>query len=72
MLLRQKLKHTNSQSNIDMKSLSLPSLTSNFLQRSGIQIDNSFSTSWKQLGFISMLTFCGFSKRSGIEPEIIS
>ncbi|MCL1079221.1 transposase, partial [Parashewanella spongiae] len=50
-----------------MKSLSLPSLTSNFLQRSGIQIDNSFSTSWKQLGFVSMLTSCGFSKRSGIE-----
>ncbi|MCL1079970.1 hypothetical protein L2734_17705 [Parashewanella spongiae] len=50
-----------------MKSLSLPSLTSNFLQRSGTQIDNSFSTSWKQLGFVSMLTSCGFSKRSGIE-----
>ncbi|MCL1078886.1 hypothetical protein L2734_12075 [Parashewanella spongiae] len=50
-----------------MKSLSLPSLTSNFLQRSGIQINNSFSTSWKLLGFVSMLTSCGFSKRSGIE-----
>ncbi|MCL1080303.1 hypothetical protein L2734_19475 [Parashewanella spongiae] len=55
-----------------MKSLSLPSLTSNFLQRSGIQIDNSLSTSWKQLGFVSMLTSCGFSKRSGIEAtEVI-
>ena len=49
-----------------MKSLQLPSLTSKFLQQSGLQIDNSFSTSWKQLGFTSMLVSCGFSKRTGI------
>ena len=49
-----------------MKSLPLPLLTSKFLQQSGLQIDNSFSTAWKQLRFASMLTSCGFSKRTGV------
>ena len=49
-----------------MKSLQLPPLTSKFLQQSGLQIDNSFSTSWKQLRFASMSTSCGFRKRTGV------
>ncbi len=54
-----------------MKSLELPSLTSKFLQQSNLQVDNSFSTSWKQLGFASMLTTCGFHKRTGTSASEI-
>jgi hypothetical protein len=55
--------------NIDTKHPVLPSLTVDFLAQSDIKIDNVFSKAWQQIGFKSLLTRCGFKKRSGTQAS---
>ena len=47
------------------KPLSLPSLTADLLTQTNLNIDNVFNSTWKSLGFKSMLHQSKFSKRSG-------
>ncbi len=47
------------------KTLSLPSLTADLLNQVNLNIDNTFSTTWKRIGFNIMLRQANFSKRSG-------
>lgn len=51
--------------NSDTKTLSLPSLTADLLNQVNLNIDNTFSTTWKRIGFNIMLRQANFSKRSG-------
>jgi hypothetical protein len=51
--------------NTDTASTLLPTLTTEFLSRKDIRIDNLFSTLWKRLGFNNLLKQAGFKKRSG-------
>lgn len=46
-------------------TLKLPSLTVDFLEQSKLNIDNTFNSTWKSLGFNAMLRKAKFSKRSG-------
>jgi hypothetical protein len=46
-------------------SSSLPSLTSDLLSQANLNIDNTFNTTWKSIGFKSMLNQSKFNKRSG-------
>ena len=48
------------------KPLNLPSLTTDLLTQSNLNIDNTFNSTWKSLGFKSMLHQSKFYKRSGI------
>ncbi len=43
----------------------LPALTIDLLQESGLLIDNVFATLWKQIGMNTILRRAGFHKRSG-------
>jgi hypothetical protein len=43
----------------------LPALTVDLLQDSGLLIDNVFATLWKQIGMNTILRRAGFHKRSG-------
>ena len=43
----------------------LPALTVDLLQESGLLIDNVFATLWKQIGMNAILRRAGFHKRSG-------
>ena len=43
----------------------LPALTVDLLQESGLLIDNVFATLWKQIGMNAILRRAGFNKRSG-------
>ena len=52
--------------NSDTKNLSLPSLTADLLSQSSLNIDNTFSSTWKNIGFQVMLRQSKFNKRSGI------
>ena len=47
------------------KNLSLPSLTADLLNQSNLNIDNVFSSTWKNIGFQVMLCQSKFNKRSG-------
>lgn len=47
------------------KTLALPSLTTDLLERSKVNIDNTFSSTWKSLGFNALLHRSKFTKRSG-------
>jgi len=47
------------------KTLPLPPLTSDLLSQIDLKIDNTFSTTWKSVGFNSLLRQAKFSKRSG-------
>ncbi len=47
------------------KPLSLPSLTADLLTQTNLNIDNVFNSTWKSLGFKSMLHQSKFGKRSG-------
>ena len=47
------------------KTLNLPSLTADLLSQVNLNIDNTFSTTWKSIGFNIMLRQANFSKRSG-------
>jgi hypothetical protein len=47
------------------KSLDLPSLTADLLSQTNLKIDNTFSSTWKSIGFNIMLRQAKFSKRSG-------
>ncbi|MCP4254016.1 MAG: transposase [Candidatus Scalindua sp.] len=47
------------------KTLNLPSLTADLLNQVNLNIDNTFSTTWKRIGFNIMLRQANFSKRSG-------
>lgn len=47
------------------KTLNLPSLTADLLNQANLNIDNTFSSTWKSLGFNSLLRQTKFSKRSG-------
>jgi hypothetical protein len=47
------------------KSLNLPSLTADLLSQKNLKIDNTFSSTWKSIGFNIMLRQANFSKRSG-------
>lgn len=51
--------------NTDTTPAFLPTLTTEFLSRTDIRIDNLFSTLWKRFGFNSLLKQAGFKKRSG-------
>ncbi len=44
----------------------LPALTVDLLQDSGLLIDNVFATLWKQIGMNAILRRAGFNKRSGL------
>ena len=48
------------------KPLDLPSLTTDLLNCSNLKIDNTFSSTWKNMRFNTMLRQSKFSKRSGI------
>jgi len=45
--------------------LSVPSLTAGLLSQKNLKIDNTFSSTWKSIGFNIMLCRANFSKRSG-------
>jgi len=47
------------------KTLNLPSLTADLLTQVNLNIDNTFSSTWKHIGFNMMLRQAKFSKRSG-------
>lgn len=47
------------------KTLDLPSLTADSLSQANLNIDNTFSSTWKSIGFNIMLRQATFSKRSG-------
>ena len=47
------------------KTLNLPSLTADLLSQVNLNIDNTFSSTWKSIGFNIMLRQAQFSKRSG-------
>ena len=47
------------------KTLALPSLTADLLKQANLNIDNTFNSTWKSLGFTTMLRQAKFSKRSG-------
>jgi len=47
------------------KTLNLPSLTADLLNQVNLKIDNTFSTTWKNIGFNHLLRQAHFSKRSG-------
>ncbi len=50
----------------------LPALTVDLLQESGLLIDNVFATLWKQIGMNAILHRAGFNKRSGFSiSEVI-
>ncbi|WP_022942599.1 hypothetical protein [Psychromonas hadalis] len=55
--------------NSDTKAVNLPSLAANLLSQSNLNIDNVFSTTWKNLGFKAILRQAKFSKRSGTPVE---
>ena len=55
--------------NSDTKTVNLPSLAADFLSQSNLNIDNVFSTTWKSLGFKTILRQAKFSKRSGTSVE---
>jgi len=44
----------------------LPTLTTDFLSRTDIQVDNLFSSMWQRLGFKALLSRSDFRKRTGI------
>ena len=43
----------------------LPALTRDFLQQSGLLLDNVFASLWQQVGMKTLLSRAGFKKRSG-------
>ncbi|GGB74975.1 IS4 family transposase [Shewanella inventionis] len=47
------------------KTLNLQSLTADLLSQTNLKIDNTFSSTWKSIGFNIMLRQAKFSKRSG-------
>ena len=49
----------------------LPALTSDLLQDSGLLIDNLFATLWKQIGMNAILRRAGFHKRSGSSISMV-
>jgi len=51
--------------NSAIKTLNLPSLTADLLSQTNLKIDNTFSSTWKSIGFNIMLRQAKFSKRSG-------
>lgn len=51
--------------NFATKSKLLPSITTELLSKTNFNVDNAFSSSWKDLGFNSLLRKAKFSKRSG-------
>ena len=51
--------------NSDTKNITLPSLTADLLSQSNLHIDNTFSKTWKSLGFNALLRQAKFNKRSG-------
>jgi SRSO17 transposase len=57
--------------NHDTSVCTLPPLTSDFLRSSDRLIDNIFADLWKRVGMKSLLTRCGFRKRSGIEVNSV-
>ncbi|MCP4985922.1 MAG: hypothetical protein GY928_07600 [Colwellia sp.] len=54
------------------KTLNLPSLTADLLGQVNLNIDNTFSTTWKRIGFNIMLRQANFSKRSGTPVDDIT
>lgn len=51
------------------KTLALPSLTTDLLSQTNLKIDNTFNSTWKSIGFSTMLRQAKFSKRSGIPVD---
>jgi hypothetical protein len=51
--------------NSPTKKVALPSLTADLLSQANLNIDNTFSSTWKSLNVNSMLLQAKFSKRSG-------
>jgi hypothetical protein len=51
--------------NSAIKTSVFPSLTADSLSRSNVNIDNTFNSAWKHLGYRSMLLQAKFHKRSG-------
>jgi len=51
--------------NSTSKLPTLPALTVDLLQDSGILIDNVFAKLWQQMGMETILRRAGFNKRSG-------
>lgn len=47
------------------KLTALPALTTDLLLESGVLIDNVFAKLWQQMGMKTLLSRCGFNKRSG-------
>ena len=47
------------------KTFDLPPLTADLLNQVALKVDNTFSTTWKRIGFNSLLRQAKFSKRSG-------
>jgi hypothetical protein len=47
------------------KTLHLPPLAADLLNQTDLKIDNTFSTTWKSIGFNRLLRQANFSKRSG-------
>jgi SRSO17 transposase len=47
------------------KIVELPALTVNYLYQTGLLLDNTFATLWKQIGMKTILSRAGFKKRSG-------
>ena len=51
--------------NSPINTLKSPSLTADLLNQANLNIDNTFNSTWKSLGFNAMLRQAKFSKRSG-------
>ena len=54
------------------KTSNLPSLTADLLNQANLNIDNTFSSTWKSIGFNIMLRQAKFSKRSGTSVSDIT
>ena len=52
-------------------TLKSPSLTADFLNQANLNIDNTFNSTWKSLGFNAMLRQAKFSKRSGTPASCV-
>ncbi len=55
----------------DINDFGLPSLTADLLNQQNLNIDNTFSTTWKNIGFKDLLKRAKFNKRSGTSADSV-
>ena len=53
------------------KSTALPALTSDFLSREDVLLDNVYADLWKEFGMKSLITKAGIRKRSGTSVDTL-